>query len=142
MTLSLYVCLLLSYANALNALRLTLEEVKFLQKQREKKSGIPAIPITAKPGGISNNSASGLIRKGNEKIEGDGEKDDLVLQDTFAQETAVMVEDPNMYVILYILASLFCFTFNISLFVFYPSQAVCLVCNKYRCHIWPEISLG
>ncbi|KAI5647928.1 hypothetical protein M9H77_33933 [Catharanthus roseus] len=76
--------------------RLTLEEVKFLQKQREKKSGIPAIPITAKPGGISNNSASGLIRKGNEKIEGDGEKDDLVLQDTFAQETAVMVEDPNM----------------------------------------------
>lgn len=40
-----------------------------------------------------------MIRIGNDKTEGDGEKDDLVLQDTFAQETAVMVEDPNMYVI-------------------------------------------
>lgn len=41
--------------------------------------------------------AGGLVsKKVNDKGEGDGEKDDLVLQDTFAQETAVMVEDPNM----------------------------------------------
>lgn len=27
----------------------------------------------------------------------DADKDELVLQDTFAQETAVTIEDPNMY---------------------------------------------
>ncbi|KAL3536634.1 hypothetical protein ACH5RR_005095 [Cinchona calisaya] len=76
--------------------RLVLEEVKFLQKQREKKLGIPAIPVTTQAGGASNGITGGLIRKGNDKTDGDGEKDDLVLQDTFAQETAVLVEDPNM----------------------------------------------
>lgn len=84
-------------------LALALEEVKFLQKQREKKSGIPALPIpapsVAASGVASNSSAGGLVHKVNDKSEGDGEKDDLVLQDTFAQETAVMVEDPNMYAI-------------------------------------------
>ncbi|OMP14119.1 Hepatocellular carcinoma-associated antigen 59 [Corchorus olitorius] len=67
--------------------RLALEEVKFLQKQRERKLGIPAI-TTAQTGGI--------VAKVTEKGEADGEKEELVLQDTFAQETAVMVEDPNM----------------------------------------------
>ncbi|EOX95493.1 Uncharacterized protein TCM_004978 [Theobroma cacao] len=67
--------------------RLALEEVKFLQKQRERKSGIPAIP-TVQTGGV--------VAKVTEKGEADGEKEELVLQDTFAQETAVMVEDPNM----------------------------------------------
>ncbi|KAJ0111165.1 hypothetical protein Patl1_00750 [Pistacia atlantica] len=38
----------------------------------------------------------GGLTKIAEKNEVDGEKDELVLQDTFAQETAVMVEDPNM----------------------------------------------
>lgn len=76
-----------------------LEEVKFLQKQREKKSGIPAISVSGQAGGASNGSSGGLMWKGNDKTDGDGEKDDLVLQDTFAQETAVMVEDPNMYAI-------------------------------------------
>ncbi|XP_019168508.1 PREDICTED: uncharacterized protein C9orf78 homolog [Ipomoea nil] len=87
--------------------RSALEEVKFLQKQREKKLGIPALPTTAQPApgagagvgvGVSSNGvAGGLVsKKVNDKGEGDGEKDDLVLQDTFAQETAVMVEDPNM----------------------------------------------
>lgn len=82
--------------------RLALEEVKFLQRQRERKSGIPALltatQAAATPGGAeaSNASTGGLARKVNDKNEGDGEKDDLVLQDTFAQETAVMVEDPNM----------------------------------------------
>lgn len=78
------------------SLGLALEEVKFLQRQREKKSGIPALPIAQR----DNSSPSGLNRT-TVKIdkgggEGDVEKDDLVLQDTFAQETAVMVEDPNM----------------------------------------------
>ncbi|XP_031496666.1 protein COP1 SUPPRESSOR 2 [Nymphaea colorata] len=67
--------------------RLALEEVKFLQRQRERKSGIPAIPI-AQPAAV--------VPKPSEKNEGDGEKEELVLQDTFAQETAVTVEDPNM----------------------------------------------
>ncbi|KAI8522483.1 hypothetical protein RHMOL_Rhmol13G0000900 [Rhododendron molle] len=79
--------------------RLVLEEVKFLQKQREKKSGIPAIPTTAAAaqGAVVASFSGGLVpNKASEKNEGDGEKDELVLQDTFAQETAVMVEDPNM----------------------------------------------
>ncbi|XP_058198007.1 protein COP1 SUPPRESSOR 2 [Rhododendron vialii] len=82
--------------------RLVLEEVKFLQKQREKKSGIPAIPTTAAAaaaaqGAVVASCSGGLVpNKASEKNEGDGEKDELVLQDTFAQETAVMVEDPNM----------------------------------------------
>ncbi|XP_022890465.1 protein COP1 SUPPRESSOR 2 [Olea europaea var. sylvestris] len=82
--------------------RLALEEVKFLQRLRERKSGMPALPTAtqaaATAGGAeaSNASTGRLARKVNDKNEGDGEKDDLVLQDTFAQETAVMVEDPNM----------------------------------------------
>ncbi|KAM7501102.1 hypothetical protein LguiB_000006 [Lonicera macranthoides] len=89
--------------------RLVLEEVKFLQKQREKKSGLPAIISAAGEGGHqqSNNGGGGLVSKAmvdkNNNINnneggggGDAEKDELVLQDTFAQETAVMVEDPNM----------------------------------------------
>ncbi|KAK6123332.1 hypothetical protein DH2020_042927 [Rehmannia glutinosa] len=79
---------------------LTLEEVKFLQRQRGKKSGIPALltpaPTAASGAGATNGSMSGLARNVSDKSEGDVEKDDLVLQDTFAQETAVMVEDPNM----------------------------------------------
>ncbi|KAK8960952.1 hypothetical protein KSP40_PGU021749 [Platanthera guangdongensis] len=63
---------------------MALEEVKFIQKQRERKVGIPALPIVQ-----SSTTAPS-------SAEGDGEKEDLVLQDTFAQETAVIVEDPNM----------------------------------------------
>lgn len=73
--------------------RLVLEEVKFLQKQRERKSGIPAIPSALQSAAAA---GGGGLTKVSEKNEGDGEKDELVLQDTFAQETAVMVEDPNM----------------------------------------------
>ncbi|XP_059311725.1 protein COP1 SUPPRESSOR 2 [Lycium ferocissimum] len=82
--------------------RLALEEVKFLQKQRERKLGVPAISSIASQvtpgggGGASNSNAGGLVRKVNDKGDGDAEKDELVLQDTFAQETAVMEEDPNM----------------------------------------------
>ncbi|CAH9140359.1 unnamed protein product [Cuscuta epithymum] len=83
--------------------RSALEEIKFLQKQREKKLGIPAIPTAAQPApgggpGVSSNGIAGALvsKPVSDKGEGDVEKDDLVLQDTFAQETAVMVEDPNM----------------------------------------------
>ncbi|XP_068660112.1 protein COP1 SUPPRESSOR 2 [Aristolochia californica] len=65
-----------------------LEEIKFLQKQRERKRGLPAMPTAQ--------TAGSAVRKGTDKNEGDGEKEELVLQDTFAQETAVTVEDPNM----------------------------------------------
>ncbi|KAL7263895.1 hypothetical protein ACSBR1_001946 [Camellia fascicularis] len=81
--------------------RLALEEVKFLQKQRDKKWGIAAISsstIVQRSGvGGGGGGGGGLVaKKASEKNDGDGEKDELVLQDTFAQETAVMVEDPNM----------------------------------------------
>jgi len=69
-------------------IRSTLEEVKFLQKQRERRPGVVANQL-ALPGG-------GVNPKVVEKGEGEGEKEELVLQDTFAQETAVTVEDPNM----------------------------------------------
>ncbi|XP_010474646.1 PREDICTED: uncharacterized protein C9orf78 homolog [Camelina sativa] len=70
--------------------RLALEEVKFLQKQRERKLGIPALSSTA-----AQYSSIGKV-KPVEKPEAEGEKEELVLQDTFAQETAVLIEDPNM----------------------------------------------
>ncbi|XP_041993454.1 protein COP1 SUPPRESSOR 2-like [Salvia splendens] len=78
------------------SLALSLEEVKFLQKQREKKSGMPALPTVPSVAAATNSSAAALTRTVSDKNEGEIEKDDLVLQDTFAQETAVMVEDPNM----------------------------------------------
>ncbi|KAG8374491.1 hypothetical protein BUALT_Bualt10G0000400 [Buddleja alternifolia] len=82
---------------------LALEEVKFLQRQREKKSGIPALQspiLSAAVGGVATNGSSRALPLNiHDKSDGDVEKDELVLQDTFAQETAVMVEDPNMYLI-------------------------------------------
>lgn len=67
--------------------RSTLEEVKFLQKQRERRSGVVANQL-AQP--------LGTVPKVPDKGEGEGEKEEQVLQDTFAQETAVTIEDPNM----------------------------------------------
>ncbi|KAG4997349.1 hypothetical protein AAZX31_10G131600 [Glycine max] len=73
--------------------RMALEEIKLLQKQRERKSGIPANPSLQ----VQSGTGGGLAAKAAEKNDGDGgDKDELVLQDTFAQETAVMDEDPNM----------------------------------------------
>lgn len=86
--------------------RLALEEVKFLQKQRERNSGIPALATTSQ-------TATTVAAKLTEKADGDGEKEELVLQDTFAQETAVMVEDPNMYLTYYLLF-LYKFIFEVS----------------------------
>lgn len=67
--------------------RLALEEVKFLQKLRERKLGISALSTAQ--------NSTGKAKTG-EKAEAEGEKEELVLQDTFAQETAVLIEDPNM----------------------------------------------
>ncbi|KAK4282644.1 hypothetical protein QN277_013998 [Acacia crassicarpa] len=73
--------------------RMALEEIKLLQKQRERKYGILANPSLPTQSG----AGAGLAAKAPDKNDGDGgDKDELVLQDTFAQETAVMVEDPNM----------------------------------------------
>lgn len=66
--------------------RLTLEEIKFLQRQRERRSGIASAQSIPPVG----------LVKSQDKVDGDGKKEELVLQDTFAQETAVTVEDPNM----------------------------------------------
>lgn len=87
--------------------RLALEEVKLLQKQRERKLGIPALHTAPQhsptgPGGALRRTTSGGGGGGGgvgDKGDGDGGKEDLVLQDTFAQETAVTIEDPNMYAI-------------------------------------------
>ncbi|XP_050237277.1 protein COP1 SUPPRESSOR 2 [Mercurialis annua] len=77
--------------------RLALEEVKFLQKQRERKSGIPAILTSSSSAVQQQISNVQNQKKASEKNDAGGdEKEELVLQDTFAQETAVMVEDPNM----------------------------------------------
>uniref|UniRef100_A0A0C9RQW6 TSA: Wollemia nobilis Ref_Wollemi_Transcript_986_1099 transcribed RNA sequence n=1 Tax=Wollemia nobilis TaxID=56998 RepID=A0A0C9RQW6_9CONI len=69
--------------------RLALQEMKLLQKQRERRSGI-----------VAGEAGEGMASKVGDKAEGvaadGGEKEELVLQDTFAQETAVTVEDPNM----------------------------------------------
>lgn len=87
---------------------MALEEVKLLQKQRERRSGIPAISNGSVQTviGISSNNGNPSYTKNKKKPSvntssmngeaGDADKDELVLQDTFAQETAVMVEDPNM----------------------------------------------
>jgi hypothetical protein len=65
-----------------------------MQKLRERKLGIPADPVAP-----STNGSSALGRgRGWASAAGEAEKEGLVLQDTFAQETAVIIEDPNMYV--------------------------------------------
>ncbi|KAL2608442.1 hypothetical protein R1flu_027015 [Riccia fluitans] len=69
-------------------IRSALEEVRFLQKQRVRPTGIVVSPLAV--------PADKMVVKEKEKPEGEGEKEELVLQDTFAQETAVTVEDPNM----------------------------------------------
>ena len=76
---------------------MALEEIKLLQKQRERKSGISTNPSLPSQSGAA--AGAGVAAKAPEKNDGGdgGDKDELVLQDTFAQETAVMVEDPNMY---------------------------------------------
>ncbi|KAG8097360.1 hypothetical protein GUJ93_ZPchr0013g35314 [Zizania palustris] len=79
-----------------DARRVALEEIKYMQKLRERKLGIPA----AAAAGASSASLDGASARGRGAgglaAAGDTEKEDLVLQDTFAQETAVTIEDPNM----------------------------------------------
>ncbi|KAK3151732.1 hypothetical protein QOZ80_3AG0249790 [Eleusine coracana subsp. coracana] len=72
--------------------RVALEEIKYMQKLRERKLGIPADPVAASTNGSSVHARG----SGGSSVAGEAEKEDLVLQDTFAQETAVTIEDPNM----------------------------------------------
>ncbi|XP_050373542.1 protein COP1 SUPPRESSOR 2 [Argentina anserina] len=91
--------------------RLLLEEVKFLQKQRRRRSGIPALTTgfdspndpASKDKNIDSKTkrASGGHSPGGHHGEGgggggDGENDDWALNRTFAEETEVADEDPNM----------------------------------------------
>ncbi|XP_062211386.1 protein COP1 SUPPRESSOR 2-like [Phragmites australis] len=72
--------------------RVALEEIRYVQKLRERKLGIPADPSSAPTNGSSARVRGG----GGSASAGEAGKEDLVLQDTFAQETAVTIEDPNM----------------------------------------------
>lgn len=92
---------------------MALEEVKLLQKQRQRKLGIPAVTNGSGNSAVAGGGGGGEKKILNNKVresvvllaqaesgcdvDKDKDKDDLVLQDTFAQETAVMLEDPNMY---------------------------------------------
>ncbi|CAM6084850.1 unnamed protein product [Calypogeia fissa] len=69
-------------------MRSALEEIKFLQKQRGRPAGVEV--------NVAFPSGDKAMSNAQEKQEPEGEKEELVLQDTFAQETAVTVEDPNM----------------------------------------------
>ncbi|KAL6219680.1 hypothetical protein ACLB2K_006701 [Fragaria x ananassa] len=71
--------------------RLALEEVKFLQKQRQRKCGIPALTC-----GFDSESVAGSKDKNGDGEGGDGENDDWALTQTFAEEADVPTEDPNM----------------------------------------------
>uniref|UniRef100_A0A0D9VUH5 Uncharacterized protein n=1 Tax=Leersia perrieri TaxID=77586 RepID=A0A0D9VUH5_9ORYZ len=81
-----------------DARRVALEEIKYMQKLRERKLGIPAAAAAGAASSASPDGASARGRGGGGGLAaaGDAEKEDLVLQDTFAQETAVTIEDPNM----------------------------------------------
>lgn len=97
--------------------RLALEEVKFLQKQRQRKSGIPALTSnfeaqTSPNSKDKNNGNSSTNPNKNNKNKkpsgshspssnkgegvGDGDNDDWALNETFAEETEEADEDPNM----------------------------------------------
>jgi hypothetical protein len=72
-----------------------------MQKLRERKLGIPAASVaTGAPAGATTDGSSARGRGGGgPRAAGEAGNEDLVLQDTFAQETAVTIEDPNMCVV-------------------------------------------
>ncbi|XP_051214491.1 protein COP1 SUPPRESSOR 2 [Lolium perenne] len=77
--------------------RVALEEIKYMQKLRERKLGIPAASVATGAAGAATDGSSARGRGGGGAgAAGEAGKEDLVLQDTFAQETAVTIEDPNM----------------------------------------------
>ncbi|XP_037449107.1 protein COP1 SUPPRESSOR 2-like [Triticum dicoccoides] len=75
--------------------RVALEEVRYMQKLRERKLGIPAASVAPGAAASATTDASSARGRGGSGAGAAGEED-LVLQDTFAQETAVTIEDPNM----------------------------------------------
>ncbi|CAI5491914.1 unnamed protein product [Closterium sp. Naga37s-1] len=74
-----------------------LEEVRLLQQQRVRLKGIAADGALTGAEGAEGKGGGGAGAQGEAGEEGEG-GEELVLQDTFAQETAITVEDPNMYV--------------------------------------------
>ena len=69
-----------------------------MQKLRERKLGIPAASVATGAAATTDGSSARGRGGGGAGAAGEG-KEDLVLQDTFAQETAVTIEDPNMCVV-------------------------------------------
>ncbi|CAM0873389.1 unnamed protein product [Alopecurus aequalis] len=77
--------------------RVALEEIKYMQKLRERKLGIPAASVATGAAAANTDGSSARGRGGGGAgAASEAGKEDLVLQDTFAQETAVTIEDPNM----------------------------------------------
>ncbi|KQK21529.1 hypothetical protein BRADI_1g61360v3 [Brachypodium distachyon] len=77
--------------------RVALEEIKYMQKLRERKLGIPAASVATGAAATTTDGSSARGRGGGgAAAASETDKEDLVLQDTFAQETAVTIEDPNM----------------------------------------------
>jgi len=66
----------------------SLEEIRLIQKQRERTKGIPAGLAAAAVGPAKAEEEAGG--------EDAGRGEELVLQDTFVQESETAVEDPNM----------------------------------------------
>lgn len=77
-----------------------------MQKLRERKLGIPAASVATGAAATDGSSAHGR-GGGGAGAASDADKEDLVLQDTFAQETAVTIEDPNMCVLVSVCLWLF-----------------------------------
>ncbi|VAI51870.1 unnamed protein product [Triticum turgidum subsp. durum] len=75
--------------------RVALEEIRYMQKLRERKLGIPAASVATGAAASATTDGSTARGRGGSGAGAAGEED-LVLQDTFAQETAVTIEDPNM----------------------------------------------
>ena len=70
-----------------------------MQKLRERKLGIPAASVATGAAAATTDGSSARGRGGGGTgAASEGGKEDLVPQDTFAQETAVTIEDPNMCV--------------------------------------------
>jgi hypothetical protein len=73
-----------------------------MQKLRERKLGIPAASVATGAAAAATTDGSSARGRGGggPRVAGEAGNEDLVLQDTFAQETAVTIEDPNMCVVL------------------------------------------
>lgn len=71
--------------------RSEIEDIRLLQKNRERKRGLAIDTLE-----INKVASVSLVKPEGKPVGNEEGTEELVLQDTFAQETAVHVEDPNM----------------------------------------------